>query len=381
MNQKKKKRPMNSHLVMGTAKDSSLKGALQYNHLDSRRLDPQTSEFDSPSGDLNVFFTVLEDILQTATMKHNRKIVLLGDFNIDVMKEDNSNAKRMKDVIASFDLSITITEPTRVTKNTVSTIDNIFTNITEPTRVTKNTQCCGYGIIGSLCAEVTNYNAHFLRQGRKHIYRNDIKKTNNWITDEIKNKTTIKRQMYEDMKNDIIEANSYKTFCNALRIEIAAEKRKANSQYINNSQNRVKATWQLVRRITGYTKNKKSDITKIKIGDKINDDKHETLRYINTYLIDACKDMEKNLPDYCHIVNNIILEMKNTNSVGFDEIPVRLIKFCSMAFVRVLVPVINICLQTGVFPDKLKHAAVKLIHKKELSLTTPSHYMLTTHQS
>ncbi|KAK9745481.1 hypothetical protein QE152_g6861 [Popillia japonica] len=258
-------------------------------------------------------------------------------------------------------------------------------------------------IIGSLCAEVTNYNAHFLRQGRKHIYRkennyfriimpissakventyterriitsdnltemeeylntidwssiindcdadtcynnltsilslevimnkfnadtcynnllevimnkfndicpkkvarnrNDIKKTNNWITDEIKNKTTIKRQMYEDMKNGIIEANSYKTFCNALRIEIAAEKRKANSQYINNSQNRVKATWQLVRRITGYTKNKKSDITKIKIGDKINDDKHETLRYINTYLIDACKDMEKNLPDYCHI--------------------------------------------------------------------------------
>ncbi|KAK9739742.1 hypothetical protein QE152_g8779 [Popillia japonica] len=105
------------------------------------------------------------------------------------------------------------------------------------------------------------------------------------------------------------------------------------------------------------------------------------LTIATTYLIDACKDMEKNLPDYCHIprnpvtlfftpttateVNNIILEMKNTNSVGFDEIPVRLIKFCSMAFARVLVPVINICLQTGVFPDKLKHAAVKLIHKKE----------------
>lgn len=42
----KKKRPMNSHLVMGTAKDSSLKGALQYNHFHIRGLDPQTSEFD-----------------------------------------------------------------------------------------------------------------------------------------------------------------------------------------------------------------------------------------------------------------------------------------------------------------------------------------------
>ncbi|KAK9745478.1 hypothetical protein QE152_g6862 [Popillia japonica] len=42
----KKKRPMNSHLVMGTAKDSSLKGALQYNNFHIRGLDPQTSEFD-----------------------------------------------------------------------------------------------------------------------------------------------------------------------------------------------------------------------------------------------------------------------------------------------------------------------------------------------
>ncbi|KAK9695508.1 hypothetical protein QE152_g32518 [Popillia japonica] len=81
----------------------------------------------APSGDLNVFFTILEDILQTATMKHNRKILLLGDFHIPRWKEDNSNAM-MKDVIGSFDLSITITEPTKVTKNTVSTIDNIFTN-------------------------------------------------------------------------------------------------------------------------------------------------------------------------------------------------------------------------------------------------------------
>lgn len=70
--------------------------------------------------------------------------------------------------------------------------------------------------------------------------------------------------------------------------------------------NRVKATWQLVRRITRYTKNKKSDRTKISIEDKKSDDNdtHETLRYINTYPIDACKDMEKDLPDYCHIPRN-----------------------------------------------------------------------------
>jgi Notch-like protein len=54
-----------------------------------------------------------------------------------------------------------------------------------------------------------------------------------------------------------------------------------------------------------------------------------------------------------------------TNSYGYDEIPVNILKNCIHYFVSPLTHVINRSLVTGIFPDHLKFAETKPIYKKD----------------
>lgn len=70
------------------------------------------------------------------------------------------------------------------------------------------------------------------------------------------------------------------------------------------------------------------------------------MKYYNSYFLQT----------YQYLENNI-------NSMTFDDIPIKLIKFCSIT--EILVLMIKRSLQTGVFSDKLKYSIVKLMHKKD----------------
>lgn len=63
-------------------------------------------------------------------------------------------------------------------------------------------------------------------------------------------------------------------------------------------------------------------------------------------------------------VYNIIRRLKNTKSVGLDEIPVKLIKNTANVLLKPLTHIINLSLQTGTFPELLKESVIKPIHKK-----------------
>ena len=58
-----------------------------------------------------------------------QKIAIMGDFNIDLMVERrNTHSEHFLEILASFDFEMQINEPTRVTLNSSTLIDNIFTN-------------------------------------------------------------------------------------------------------------------------------------------------------------------------------------------------------------------------------------------------------------
>ena len=62
---------------------------------------------------------------------------------------------------------------------------------------------------------------------------------------------------------------------------------------------------------------------------------------------------------------HVIKGLKNNSSAGFDEIPTFLVKQCLCYFIKPLVHIYNTSFQTGTFPDLIKIAKVKPLHKKQ----------------
>ena len=72
----------------------------------------------------------LSPLLQT-TGRENKSIVLLGDFNINLLKYDNPGVSTFLDTLGSYFLAPQIVLSTRITETSKTLIDNIFSNITE----------------------------------------------------------------------------------------------------------------------------------------------------------------------------------------------------------------------------------------------------------
>lgn len=82
-----------------------------------------------PKADINTFCNKLFEIINIIN-NENKTIILMGDFNIDLLKSDSHNktAEYVQDII-SHGLKPTITKPTRVTEHSATLIDHIYTNL------------------------------------------------------------------------------------------------------------------------------------------------------------------------------------------------------------------------------------------------------------
>ena len=72
----------------------------------------------------NHFLSVLLEKIS----KENKMVVLLEDFNADLLKYDHDEVSGFLDAMYSKLLSPNISSPTRITSSSVTLIDNIFTN-------------------------------------------------------------------------------------------------------------------------------------------------------------------------------------------------------------------------------------------------------------
>ena len=80
-----------------------------------------------PSFNPEIFRQKLEDTLHHISMKKKR-CVMLGDFNIDIAKNDKTKNDFMN-TIHSFNFSAAINTYTRVTNRSKTIIDNFITHI------------------------------------------------------------------------------------------------------------------------------------------------------------------------------------------------------------------------------------------------------------
>ena len=103
----------------------------------------------------------------------NKEVILLGDFNIDLLKYDsNKNVSDFLDIIYSTNLVPNITSPTRLTSRSQTLIDNIFSSII-------NDDC----IAGNLISPISDHHAQFLiipnytitQNSKKDLYKRNFK--------------------------------------------------------------------------------------------------------------------------------------------------------------------------------------------------------------
>ncbi|HKU83279.1 MAG TPA: hypothetical protein VJP58_04485, partial [Candidatus Nitrosocosmicus sp.] len=93
-----------------------------------------------PSSSTSSFLSQLKEFLQRLSTYKNADICILGDFNIDLLKYlSHDPSSEFLNLMLSFGLTPTISKPTRITKESKTLIDNIFTNI--------NTSLCKSSII------------------------------------------------------------------------------------------------------------------------------------------------------------------------------------------------------------------------------------------
>lgn len=87
-----------------------------------------------PNSDINQFFNFLEDTLSNLYSEYD-KMICFGDFNINMLNLNTNVASQLEAIFSTFNMEQRVKEPTRISPNSISLLDLIFTNIDEVTDV------------------------------------------------------------------------------------------------------------------------------------------------------------------------------------------------------------------------------------------------------
>lgn len=410
-------------------KKKSVEGHIECSSIVSKKLKIlMICIYRPPMGDLILFYDILFEILNICQNKFIKyKILICGDFNINLL-EESLNSRKLLDIFLVFNFLQTIFQPTRISKNAKSCLDNIFINfenenlgsvelnalsdhagllleinlVSEPEydpiphkrrifsmnkieqyrQQLQNTNWdnlyeasdpnCAYDIFLSTLRNLLNLIF------KPKIIKTSISKNKSWITKGIKTSCKNKRRLYKKMVDGKISLETYKIYSKTLKLVIREAKKNANINYLKTSVNKAKAVWSLVNNYTGTKKSKSHSVFSHISPENAN--KKKVLDDINNFFISACPDSNTSgntisqvkinkttlflQPTTANEVYNTIMSLKNTKSVGEDEIPVLLLKQTAEVISHPLTHIINLILASGTFPKKLKVAHIKPIYKK-----------------
>lgn len=387
----------------------------------------------TPDSSINLFIQYLETLLHKLTLRTRatkNKVIILGDFNINLLVKDKKT-DLFNNTLQIFNMHPTITEATRITENSKTCIDNILTNFTR-----YKTEVLNLGISDHTAQIIRVYSSlsfqekYWFTHKRKvdlhldiflkylsqanfsNIYTYDnanrayaefmdlycfifnlcipiervkvsYKKKANWKTKGIKIASKNKRKMY--LKYQLIKNNknyvSYKKYSKLFKKVVRTSKKIGNIRYINRSTNKNKATWGVIKGHSSQHNNIKTSFERIKLGTEELVDPTKIASTLNKYFISRneanqvrnstklndhntnCKSIFIN-PVTSQELINIVKQLNNKKTAGFDGVSVQVIKSSLKYIIEPLVYIVNLSIETGIFPDDLKKALIKPVHKK-----------------
>lgn len=374
-----------------------------------------------PSGNIVSFFSKMEHVL-TYILSKNMTALITGDFNIELLK-DNKNKSELMSLMYSFNFVNTIKENTRITEHSSSCIDNIFTNMNYIKTCVFESHISDHTaqkIVFKIIPIIKNskvYKRSFTETNKK-LFLESLSEQNwasvyevqdndtdiEWCTFHkiyseifnqhfplklvsIKNK---KKHLYDNplilehkKKMDILLPLSkhyhyykelYKKYKKQYDILLKQCRAMSYQGRVEKSDNKVKCMWSICKEIIGNNKDASPN--------NLNQNGQQMVETFNEHLLSIVPNLLQNLPSGYSInteINNksmflrpitpqelidINAKIKNKHSSGNHEIPTSLIKLSTGACQDVLCYLINSSFKSGIFPQELKTALIKPIHKK-----------------
>ncbi|XP_026746050.1 uncharacterized protein LOC113507390 [Trichoplusia ni] len=171
--------------------------------------------------------------------------------------------------------------------------------------------------------------------------------------------------------------DNFKMFSTRFKKIVQLTQKSQNNNFIHLAKNKSKATWQVINKSKDRVPTE--NIMRINTGNKILTDPFEIAEAFNNFYADQVKPTDTSyrstLPNECSSmficpttpqdIHNIIMNLKNTSSTGYDNICTKILKRVSVYIAPVLSHLINSCILNGTFPDQLKITVIKPLFKKD----------------
>lgn len=369
----------------------------------------------SPSGNLKIFIDKMYELMYYI-YKGNSYYIVCGDMNINFLAQ-TSESKDIINLFSEFDMHNHISEPTRITATSATSIDVIFSNITVKSSLVKETHFSDH------CFQICEFNLPLLKKCESEIiFKRDFSSSNlvtfrNIITHESWSEmyrsigldnmfnsfySTIMFHFNNAFPYKKIQTNRNKkpwfnhhlkslhqTLCdmsklckntnnavikdkyNKLKIiyreQVKQAKANFNNNRISNTSNIMKESWKIINEMNGNTK--KYDSFHININGEEIVDKTRLANYFNNFFLDiqSSKPDTDNLKFAPHSENTFYLYpttpyevegfiMKTTlkPAAGIDEIYGSALRIISDLISIPLSYLINESFSEGKYPDSLK---------------------------
>lgn len=376
---------------------------------------------------LNTFFSKLEIILQLLNKKSYKHVVIAGDFNIDILKQNNVTLD-FENLLLNYNMTLALKEPTRLISS--SCIDNFAHNFPKPCKtevlelalsdhtaqlirfrikqssikvwrrrnrdfskenIQKFKDCLSQLSFSDLYEELDPNKAYNCFMETFKLFYDlcfpfkistiRVNRKTKWISRGLKMCSAKKKQLLWNFRLKSTSQNKYvyRTYTKTFKKIINLTQRAQNNYRIKNSVNKAKTTWDIINR--AKLNIPRDSITRIKVDNHIITNPAEIANAFNNYFVDKIEPISSrgnnvtlNLPcsnssifmTACipNDIQKIINGLKNTNSVGLDDISTKIIKSVNVLISDHLSYILNLCISNGVFPDNLKSTIIKPIFKK-----------------
>lgn len=216
------------------------------------------------------------------------------------------------------------------------------------------------------------------------IFQTNLK--NNWVDANILEESNALKNLFWLSKNtnDPIIRNQYLHSKETYAEKIKLKKKGYFQGKINAASNVSKEVWNIVNANTGNIK-KSVEVSSINHNGKVTHDKLENsnsfCKYYSEVVDKLLNDTYDDLSGDCTVgvmcnsslffyditpeeILTTLNDMQNKNSTGFDQIPIKTLKYISRFIIYPLCFIFNLSVKSGIFPEKLKYALVVPLHKK-----------------
>lgn len=376
-------------------------------------------------GSLDVFLEKMEMVL--ASVGVGPEIIVSGDFNIDLLESTNVGDKiDFLSLMSSVELTQTINEPTRVTINSSSCLDNIFTSFhysEYESQILRTVISDHFGQKISLKFHKVNKSKPIFRRffTPEHIeaFRSDLGEQD-WVSvfaaaecdvnsqwksfmdvflllfhekfpqklvhvrkvDSIKMFETQEiRECKNRLDNLLLLRTHHKIYDDLYKIEkknyeslLVKSKASYYGKKIQSSDNKSKMMWSIVNDVTGKNYNNECGVegSPSEVSNKFSKFFDSLVQQLAKEITDIpfvnyspeIMEVFTLTPVSPEEIVQIINSFKNKHCSGYDEVPLSLIKSCSDELKTVISYIVNNSFKFGIFPDQLKYSLIKPIFKK-----------------